>query len=289
MLHLNFEIPETNLWWRPSYWPYRNQEVFTKIENFRNLLNDAKEDDEFKLDLKKSLSFYYHVNYIIECLKSEQNINENVSYENVTEIIHKSAADNKTELKIKNIYNAVIKYCPDPFAFKLDISSFNVDLAKDLNKIIGNQIWNDAGDFRTKKASANNMNYEYCEPDKLTEMLNKLFDETKRLLSDNNLINLENRIKIASLFFTVFLDIHPFSNGNGRVARILLSLILSENCCIPVSLNCLKNYRQVYLKCLAESRINNNYLPSALSAFILECILLNVDFVIDILGNFKIN
>ncbi|RNA15959.1 hypothetical protein BpHYR1_040437 [Brachionus plicatilis] len=204
MLNLNFEIPETNLWWRPSYWPYSNQQIFTKIENFKNLLNDAKEDDEFKLDYEKTLPFYYQVNYIIECLKSEQNINENVSYENVVEILHKSIAENKTESKIKNIYNAVIKYCPDPFAFKLDISSFNVDLAKDLNKIIGKHIWNDAGDYRTKKASAYNMNYEYCEPEKISERLNKLFDETNRLLSNINLKNLESRIKIASIYSSIF-------------------------------------------------------------------------------------
>lgn len=288
MLHLNFEIPETNLWWRSSYWPYSNQEIFTKIERFKVLLTNAKEDDEFKLDHEKTLSFYYYVNYLIECLKSEQIINENVSFEEVLEVLHKSTAENNTELKIKNIYNAIIKYFPDPFALKLDIDSFNVDLAKDLNKIIGKELWNNAGYLRTNKASASRMNYEYCEPEKIPERLNKLFDETKRLLLDDNLVDLESRIKISSMFFSIFLDIHPFSNGNGRVARILLSLILSENCCIPVSLNSLGCYREVYLKCLYESRINNIYKSSALSAFILECALINVECVIEILGNFKI-
>lgn len=287
-MNLNFEIPEANLWWRPSYWPYSNNEIFTKIEYFKILLNDAKKDYEFKSELEKTITIYYHVNYLMECLKGEQNIKENVSFDDVSEIIYKPKAENKTELKIKNIYNAIIKYCPDPFDFEFKIDSFNVEMAKDLNKIIGEGLWNNAGNFRTNQASTSNISYQYCKPEEISEKINKLFKETKILLLNDKLKNLESRIKIASMFFTIFLDIHPFSNGNGRVARILLSLILSENCCIPVSLNCLKEYRDVYLKCLVESRINNNYVPSALSAFILECVLINVDYVVYLLGNFKI-
>jgi len=89
--------------------------------------------------------------------------------------------------------------------------------------------------------------------------------------------NVEDCVKIGAMFFTIFLDIHPFSNGNGRISRLLLSLILSYSCIVPVSLYQCTKCRDFYLNCLRESRTNSILRPSALSAYILESALINIE------------
>lgn len=46
----------------------------------------------------------------------------------------------------------------------------------------------------------------------------------------------EKRLKLSCFFMREFLNIHPFRNGNGRVARILFSKLVREFTIVPASL-----------------------------------------------------
>ena len=72
-------------------------------------------------------------------------------------------------------------------------------------------------------------------------------------------------IRLGSLFFSEFLLIHPFSNGNGRTARLLLSAFLKFEMVIPFSMYISK--REEYIEVL-EKR-NNLSPPSALAHYVL--------------------
>jgi len=79
------------------------------------------------------------------------------------------------------------------------------------------------------------------------------------------------RIKIVASFLSVFLEIHPFSNGNGRVARILTSLLLAKDSIVPVSLCGVNSTgRDNYLRCLREAQSESPFSPCALARLILD-------------------
>ena len=95
--------------------------------------------------------------------------------------------------------------------------------------------------------------------------LNALLNTTSEALHNNNNNNFGSQIIIAAVFLEQFLLIHPFSNGNGRTARILFSLLLkqsSSNFVLPVSLHKLvchtyEQSRSFYIEALERSRSEN--------------------------------
>jgi Fic family protein len=90
---------------------------------------------------------------------------------------------------------------------------------------------------------------------------------------------IEKIIKIAAEFLNRFLYIHPYSNGNGRVARILTSYLLSRVSVVPVSLT-EGSQRQTYLDCLRQihSTGNLDQPPIALATLLLERVFYSLDF-----------
>jgi Fic family protein len=68
--------------------------------------------------------------------------------------------------------------------------------------------------------------YLAIEPEKVREEMNILFWEIKELLKSE--LNIEETFFYASLIHLRFVHIHPFSDWNGRVARILEKWFLSK-------------------------------------------------------------
>ncbi len=79
-------------------------------------------------------------------------------------------------------------------------------------------------------------------PEKVKGEMDKLFEWYEK--NKNELHPLE----LATNFHAKFEEIHPFSDGNGRVGRILLNSILIENKYPPIIIR--KTTRVAYLKCL---------------------------------------
>jgi len=284
-LNTNFTIPEESLWWRPAYWPYKNNEIFLMIESFSKFIFEQKNNIAFRKEII-DIWDYYQCLYTDDCLKGENNISQDINLDEIREIISQGLCGNRNQIKIRNVFAAVTEIFPDPFKPSWEDKKFTVELAKKLHKIVGQDLWENTGQYRNYPASPSKENYEFVKPEKINDKMNSLFAETRALMKNNN--NVENSVKIGAMFFTIFLDIHPFSNGNGRIARLLLSLILSHSCIVPVSLYQFTKCRDVYLNCLRESRTNSILRPSALSAYILESALINIEKCIDILGIFLV-
>lgn len=75
-------------------------------------------------------------------------------------------------------------------------------------------------------------------------------------------------LEVATTFFSEFLLIHPFHDGNGRTARLLFNFLLRDHVTIPLSL-CPHANRAPYTDAL-ESRADNGP-PVGLYAYVLEC------------------
>lgn len=76
---------------------------------------------------------------------------------------------------------------------------------------------------------ANGEMHEYASPEETPSKMSDLMDEYRKLLEQK-----EHPIFIASWFHHRFVAIHPFDDGNGRVARLLANYILLRHHYTPI-------------------------------------------------------
>ena len=96
-----------------------------------------------------------------------------------------------------------------------------------IHSIIGDEIIPDAGNYRIVKVKANSSSVIYASPvmiknriEKLFEFILKKYNESVALIPIDRM---EFIIKLGSFLFSEFLLIHPYKNGNGRTARLLIN------------------------------------------------------------------
>jgi Fic family protein len=98
------------------------------------------------------------------------------------------------------------------------------------------------GQWRTRNVQAYRSAVVYAQPrlihPKLTSLLRDFNLEMAAIVSQpDSAQRLEHVLQASTVFFRMFLLIHPFINGNGRVARILCGEILRPFSAVPVSLS----------------------------------------------------
>jgi len=76
-------------------------------------------------------------------------------------------------------------------------------------------------------------------------------------------------------FLTHFLQIHPFTNGNGRVARLLISWLMVDLSVVPVPLLTTISTRHTYLDCIRDSRRSSPFVPGNLARIIFVSVIQN--------------
>ncbi len=94
--------------------------------------------------------------------------------------------------------------------------------------------------------------YLYCPPEQVNSEMDNLIN-----IYDTDLIGAHVLIKAAYIHHA-FVQIHPFQDGNGRIARLLTSLILIKNGLFPFSLD--RSERNKYIDAL-EYADNGEYQP----------------------------
>ena len=147
----------------------------------------------------------------------------------------------RTHVKMTNLLAAIRVLCQSEEA----ISEQLIEL---VHSTVMKGLIEHPGVYRTKDARPCGTKFLYCRPSQIASRMNALLTFMKSKFPGKDS---EESILLASLFFSEFLLIHPFPNGNGRVSRILLSLSLKKVCVVPFSLS-LCSGRRVYLECLEE-------------------------------------
>ncbi len=114
--------------------------------------------------------------------------------------------------------------------------------------------------------------FEYCPPlhvdSEIENLINIYHDlELKKI----------HPIIIASWFHHAFTQIHPFQDGNGRMARLLTSLILIKHQLFP--LNVLRIEKPDYIKALEQA---DRGLPNDLVRFFSKIQRRNIEFALNI-------
>ena len=126
--------------------------------------------------------------------------------------------------------------------------------------------------YRAAHAYPNGWEFAYSDPSEIENHLFLLTDALADKLNNRVSLSLLDLFKLSALVMFNFLDIHPFSDGNGRLARILASYILSLAHFSPVSISSFSDLkdRDVYLDVIQACRDSSDQRPRDLTALLVE-------------------
>lgn len=126
--------------------------------------------------------------------------------------------------------------------------------------VMGGGLMASPGEFRTQDVKAAHTSVTYAPHSSVKGKTRALMDFVRENLDGE--VDISRAFSLAIGFFSEFLKIHPFSNGNGRVARILVNVILAPFVIVPFTLRAAtpdSNAR--YLRALQESQWFDNHQP----------------------------
>lgn len=159
------------------------------------------------------------------------------------------------------------------------ISDFNYKSESDLLKvhqILMKYISNDNGKYRTHGEGVEKDDVLiYIAPDSILipDLMRSLFE----FINNSDL----NKVILAAIFHYYFVVIHPFSDGNGRMARFWVSLMLinynSNFEFIPIEEEIYLNQKEYY-SVIAECHMNRN--ANVFIKFILKIVLSAINKII---------
>jgi len=195
--------------------------------------------DIFKKDYFEILSFIYNTNAI------EGNI---ITLEHTKDIINKSKTNfNYKRRDIKEINN--MKKCVD-YILKSD-EDVSLDFIKKLHKIQMDGVHSEAGKIRTKQNIISN--YLPPKPGDLEKELSFLINWYNKAKSKLH------TFELAVLIHLKLVKIHPFMDGNGRLARLLMNYIfIKDN--FPI-LNVLNSEKLEYYLILMQVDSKRSNIP----------------------------
>jgi len=122
---------------------------------------------------------------------------------------------------------------------------------------------NTAGVYRTVQVFITGTDYIPPPPDKVPLLMKTLTEDLLKMWDREHPINL------AAYIHQRFVDIHPFEDGNGRTARLLMNLILINRGYQIVSVPPV--LRHDYINAISAGRRSGSKIGGALAKFIAEC------------------
>jgi Fic family protein len=112
-----------------------------------------------------------------------------------------------------------------------------------------------AGTYRKINVGISGSNHTPPHFLQVPEAMSELFtwyEENKHVL---------HPVELAALFHFKFVFIHPFADGNGRTARLLLNLILMQNGYPPIIIKADPQDRLEYYTTLEKASVENDLEP----------------------------
>lgn len=172
-----------------------------------------------------------------------------------------------------------VKNAYDAYDLISEISPYSIDDLKKVHGVMTRNLELQAGEFRSSGVGV--FNGDSCI------FMALPFKQVPNLISDLFLWMDENKFKIhplimGAVFHYEFVFIHPFTDGNGRMARLWHTLILSKwNQLfefVPIESQ-IEKFQSGYYKAISDSHSNGN------SNIFIEFILEQIDFVLELLSN----
>lgn len=222
-----------------------------KIHNAINNFNDEIKEEYYNYLLNEfGVLFTFHSNRI-------EGVNITLTLNDTKKIINNtydfnSVVDNEKKREIYETINHqnAFKYIFDILYQELDI----ITVIKSLHQIIGSNIIEGAGNYKERDNYLMNSNGEEinftCPIDvesKMLELRDKYENEWQELTVFERAANLHMSI----------INIHPFSDGNGRCARLIMNYELIKNNYPPVLIN--ESQKISYYAMIEEINTDTDY------------------------------
>jgi len=127
---------------------------------------------------------------------------------------------------------------------------------REIHRLVLKDVDNEnAGAYRSVNVEISGSAFTPPGPESLVADMQSFGDWLKAVTSDESRISGKNAVIAAAVAHTWFVIIHPFIDGNGRVARLLLNLILMRAGFPPAIIT--RDDRQRYYDSLEEARRSN--------------------------------
>ena len=183
-----------------------------------------------------------------------------IMFDHGVSIKGKSLEEQSMNLDLKNAYDKAIELAQNHTPISIDIL---ISLSALVMKNTGKEYKTVLGDFSSAKGELrllnvtagfggrSYMNYSKV-PTKLTEFCNQLNEDRK----DANKKSITELYKISFDAHFNLVTIHPWADGNGRMARLVMNMLQFEFGLIPTIIH--KEYKEEYIKALVATREEDN-------------------------------
>lgn len=228
----------------------------TKSLRYKNIINEILKNPDIQNEVVLKLT--YHTNKIEGSTLSEVET-ASIIFENIS-IPHKTIIE---QLEAKNHQTATMCMLDSMSQNKKIDESFILKI----HGILMNGIISNAGSYRNHAVRIVGTNLPTANYVSIPNLMSKLVIE----------INSKNKdvVSLSSEVHSKFEQIHPFSDGNGRIGRILLCAILLKNNYAPAIIK--QEEKQLYYTYLNKSQTQDDY--SQLENFICESIFSGFDII----------
>lgn len=228
----------------------KKTQISVKPKKYKNILKTILQNPDIYNQFILSLT--YHTNSIEGSTLSEP--------ETAAILFHNSTIANKTlreQLEAKN-HQTALEYL---FSYLNENKPINEELILKLHSIFLNSIYPEAGFYRqsgVRIVGANIPTANYLKVPQLMKLLVKNI-QTKQ----------QDIISYCAKIHSEFEKIHPFSDANGRVGRLILQAMLLQNNLSPAIIK--QEKRVQYLKYLNISQAKGDF--SLLEDFLCDAVL----------------
>lgn len=219
----------------------KKQIIFNKSRHYKNVVKKIINNPDIYDQLLLSLT--YNTNRIEGSTLTEDET-RTILFDNIT-LPNKSIIEH---LEVKN-HQAAWEYLLNQTSKK----SFKIDeaIVLKLHSILMNGIRSDAGFYRKHGVRIVGAHVPTANYLKVPQLVRQLIKDVNSRQSDiiKHIANIHSR----------FETIHPFSDGNGRIGRLLIQAMLLPNNIAPAIIK--QKHKRLYNSCLRKSQIENDFLP----------------------------
>lgn len=194
--------------------------------------------------------FTFHSNRI-------EGTNNTLTLNDTKEILNKTYDLKKIkDINKKREINETINH-QNAFKYIFEVLDKNIDIItiiKNLHQIIGNNIIKNAGNYKTNEnylINSNGEEIEFTPPQLVSKRMNDLKEKYETEWQDLTVFERAVKLHMA------ITNIHPFSDGNGRVARLIMNYELIKNNYPPININ--ESQKLSYYAVIEEININTDY------------------------------